>query len=627
MPADFTVNKLGQIIPRSLGQLGQPLAPFADFISGSAGTARGGLPALRPQGGLPALTAQSALNLGPQNALSLGPQNFTLGAGGVGQGPSARPQLALPNLQTAGKAVQGPSTSVPSGPGPKAPPSKPTLTQRAGKLAKGGGGALAVGLLDENLGRDPEAGELSGGRGVGGAVGSAIQGAFDLGQRGEGGIGGPESSRAEDAFRAFTGTLLKAPARITAGVKDIAQDPFGSVKKLQEFNKGIDAKTLSLITDSKVGHELFTPKGQLEDEARAERLAQAEAHKISLQETDRALELAETMGLIPTTSSVTSEQVQNAFTVGLEGRPQLAEIPAPPKPTLDFSEALAGIKANMPQAPDPKDQEQLRSLGVLAGFASGLLGAHDGEGFGRTLLRFGLGGLQGRAGAEQNIKAAEEEFRGQMGKYWRDVATVQQRQSESEDAYANRVWQVEKDNQVLGHKQRLDAWKVSQPTVTQMANGSFGIAETVRDEQDNLSRVQRVWRPNDSANNLARLEKNLKKYITSDSALRVSMSRISSAVQPSLQSAGEAVLGSARANGTEQALIGALGLEEELSQIAREIQLRPGMSPKAQQEAIANSQAGLIIQMIVSSPQVLLMAQDFMQRGIRTQEEGAKYAR
>ena len=587
MTSDFIVDAAGRIVPRSLGSLALGPQNFSLAPPGFQLPSRSLVP--------------SPLRLPPPIA-----GNFQLGPGTPPVSP-LRPVAPAPLRLEAPNVVN--TAATPTG---GIDPVKP----RGGRIVsalKKVPGALARGVIPtvglagiQSITEEGTREQATSGNTL--FFPSELRGkVFDIGAKLDISARDPSLSPLDQTISRILSDIITSPLDFDVGIEKIKAGPGGFIpdpiaKPFLELTRPVE-ETQALIAAEERVQDL-----------------QVKLRKQQKAESDQAtIDTATALGLLPSLNTGGGEFI-TAFESPIAKPPELPEF-TPTPPAADYTETLAALEKARPDPVAENDNEQKKTMGVLAGFASGLLSAPDDESFGKTLLRFGLGGFEGGQAAQADIDRAEKEFKVEMDKYWRSVASVKQRKAESNADYALRAAEIDRDNTILRYNRDSELWKNSQPKFQQLADGKFGITETVTDELGNRTLRQRVWAPNDAVNNLTRTRKHLSKFMGKDE-LEVAMFRINSSQNPTLQSAGEGALASARANGTEEALISFFGLQEELNKIGQLIQVELGTSIASKAERILNAKTAFMVQFLIAEPQNLLLAQEFISRGIRSREAG-----
>lgn len=562
----------------------------SDFIIDAQGNVvKRGLPALRTPPGLP---------------VPFGPN-----------GPTISPATAAePRLRG------GPS--VPSAGGV---PKPPTLGSRALSTVKSGGGPLlGLGLADAAVGADPEPGEFSV-RGqaersptpslinpLESLAGQGAQSAFDIGVSLENTAGAPDQSKGGDFLRILAGETLQAPARVTKGVKNIAEDPLAAAVKLKDNVKGGAEAVAKFAVDNVTPQfldETFITRERLEQDRAAELAPKLVAQE---QQQRQVGQLAEEMFKQKFGEGGTTTTVTEPFDLGNVQFPSAPNLPPPP-PAADFSEVYATLQKTMPQDPNTEDLQTQQTLAVLAGMATGMLQMRNGN-LGDMLLGAGIGGFAGQAQHDQTTQAAEAKFREDLNAYWLKLASVQKQEAENDASHAIRVWEHNNGNMLRQHSAAAQKAQMANQKVTQGKDGQLYLTSITDNGDGTGTRQIRTYKPGTDTSTAAGMMKVFKPLV-GDKKAETIVSQILTAKSPE-KAMGLYIVSKAKADGKYEGLLNRINTVapdflKEMSTVGQTIQGRSlGATEKERGELIQNERDAFLVDVILSNPSLLGLAGD-----------------
>lgn len=369
----------------------------------------------------------------------------------------------------------------------------------------------------------------------------------------------------------------------------------------QDIKEGV-TQTVQQVSEA-LG-EPFTPRYILDEKQaqkqRDEQRAQEESLKPFLEEErQRGEYLQQVMGSINAQGGGTG----NAFDMGKVFLPGGPPSLPPPPPGPNYEEVYSEVIKNMPEAPNPVDFQGQRTVALIAGLASGLLKMQDGN-LGQVLLGMGLGALTGVANADAAKEDAIKEFKDRMMDYHNRVAQVKRLQAESDNEYAQRVWQFN-NSQIMARyqagKERLDAMNSK---VYQSGNGFF-ISEVVPNADGTARRVMRFYDPSGTTNNIANVQKVLEKQVGKDAANTITLN-MAQGLGP--RATAEWIISKAKADGKWSGLVKKFGADKGMMQAGMELSALPGGTESEKNKMIDRERDVMLVEILMSHPAVMMDA-------------------
>jgi len=537
----------------------------------------------------------------------------------------ANPVVPAPRLLTYNPIQAGGASVPPSG--PPLPP--PTLAGRAksglgmlGRGVKGVAGPVgAVTLADAVMGTDPDPGEFSIKPGVGDPMprlmGEVMQQAHDFGVRLEesGANPSPDQSPFGNIMRQIGGATLQSPARVAAGAKDIVQDPLGTAVHIADT---VEAGS-KFVIESADEHvpavaDFFLSPNQV-SKLREPRLQEQQEDIVRMVEGRQQVDqVAEEMFKLSMGEGGTTATISEPFTLGSVQFPSVPNLPPPPPPA-DFAEVYAALQNTLPEKPSPEDFKAQQTMSILAGMMSGVLRMRDGN-FGEMLLGAGVGSLAGRASSDQAQQQAEAQFKEQMNDFWIRTASIKRAEAEDEASYARRVWEHNNENMLRQYANANNIASMSNQKVTQGKDGKMYLTSITPNGDGTGTRQIRVYEPASDTKTIKDMMKVMSPMIGKEKAETVATT-VLKAKNPS-KALGLYIVGKARHDGKYTDLIKMVGervpsFKTDFMQIGTDLDaLRIGATEGARGAIRENAQEALLIEAILSNPQLLGESGDFV---------------
>jgi len=606
---DFIIGPDGNVyrsgLPARIPPPSGPVTP--NFIAGTNAVHKGGLPIPRPTPGLPVPMAN------PGNLPALGPQNFTIGPSGPTMTPA---QAAAPRLLTHQPIPQG-GASVPAAGGPGGLPLKPPglIRKTLGGAKTVGKPLLGLGIADMAIGAEPDPNEFGIDPGIGDPLpklmGQGIQSAHDFGAdlAAEGREQKGSNRPIGDFLSILAGETMQSPARVAAGAKDIAEDPFGAFLTFGEKGTDVLQGAADYVQEVTPKFEAFQTR---DDFARQEREKQMVKQLRKTEAQQDVAVLADAMANEVFNRSEAS--ITEPFTLGNVQFPQAPHLPPPP-PAADFSRVYETLAKTMPQDPDTNDFQTQQTIAVLAGMASGLLRMRNGD-MGEMLLGAGIGGLAGQATSDVAKANAEAKFKAGLDAYHVRLATVQRADAENDATYARRVWEHNNSNILRRYAQANQKAAMTNQKITQGSDGLQYITEIVDNGDGTGTRTQRIYRPGVDTTTAAGMMKLFQPLVGKDKAETIT-SQILTAQTPE-KAVGLYVVAKAKADGTypkllEQLDAAAPDFLKEYGQTGSVLQgVGAGATEKERGELIQDARDAFLIEVIMANPALLGLAGDIV---------------
>lgn len=413
-----------------------------DFVAGSQGVARSGLPAVIPQYQTYPGGAQFLQPMQPTTQ-TVGPQ--TIGAQGSAQfKQGTKPSSQSTSYSGSSSKVNPKPTWRKGGPIPAGnPPAGPAvaeseLVKKLKSLGGKAGPALLTMLADMTIGKDYQVTDsLSTPMD---RLLNPMDTAYEAGRALKAEAADPRTSPAMGMVGEAAGATLQAPGRIAEGIKGIAGD-----------------------VGQAVG-DLFTPKGELAARDARER---ANAPKPVDANANSNAFLAQ-LG-----AGLTGDATSSPIDLGAAPSYEVPSLPLPgPGEKPDYTDIRNLVAQMRPEAVDTQAMENSRGMAILAGIGAGLLN-FDGADAGELLLRMGMGSLAGNASIDQAKKEALSKFNDSMNEYLRTSIGVERAAMEDNLQFANRAYDTKIKQLSLNYEHAQKMAELTKPKLHEQGGKLF----------------------------------------------------------------------------------------------------------------------------------------------------------